>query len=189
MENGASAASRTSRKSGTAIRNKNINDFVGSYLRGKIHELPLDLQNKKIGEWDVSKVTDMMGLFGGYSKFNEDIGDWNVSNVKDMGEMFRYCEKFNQDLSKWNVSKVKNMYSMFYGCKKLDKHPNWVVNEKTDTRHMFDETLVKPKVLRRFPSEVKESRKSRKSSKNLGAGGGGYDSEGGNGRKTRKRVR
>lgn len=184
MENGTSASVKKSRKSGTVIRNRNINDFVGDYIRGKIHKLPPDLQNKKIGEWDVSKVTDMMGLFGGYSKFNEDIGDWDVSNVKDMGEMFRYCEKFNQDLSKWNVSKVKNMYSMFYGCKKLDKNPNWVVNEKTDTRHMFDETLVKPKVLKRFPSEVK---KSSKTSKN--PPGGGYDSEGGKRRKTRKNLR
>ena len=47
---------------------------------------------KKYGEinnWDVSKVTDMEGMFDGARSFNQPLNKWNVSKVTNMEDMFR----------------------------------------------------------------------------------------------------
>nr|WP_244831640.1 BspA family leucine-rich repeat surface protein [Candidatus Vampirococcus lugosii] len=49
--------------------------------------------------------------------FNQDIGNWDVSNVTDMEGMFLRAESFNQDISNWNVSNVTNMSMMFEEAK------------------------------------------------------------------------
>ena len=59
-----------------------------------------------IGEWDVSRVTDMNRMFLGAKNFNSDISNWDVSRVSDMSHMFYNAKLFNGDLSKWDVSKV-----------------------------------------------------------------------------------
>ena len=73
-----------------------------------------------INTWDVSKITDMSGLFKNKINFNSDISNWNVSNVVSMMEMFEYAESFNQDISFWNVSNVTDMTCMFYGASSFD---------------------------------------------------------------------
>ena len=42
------------------------------------------------------------------TKYGE-IGNWDVSRVTNMGGMFQGAKSFNQPLNKWNVSKVTNM--------------------------------------------------------------------------------
>jgi surface protein len=75
--------------------------------------------NSDISGWNVSKVEDMSEMFNVSTYFNQDLNNWDVSNVKNMKGMFRYCEDFNKDLSNWNVSKVEDMSEMFYRCKKF----------------------------------------------------------------------
>jgi len=58
-----------------------------------------------INTWDVSKITDMSGLFENKTKFNDDIGSWDVSNVEYMWRMFENASSFNQNISLWNVSR------------------------------------------------------------------------------------
>ena len=41
------------------------------------------------------------------------IEDWDVSNVTNMIGLFNGCYYFNDDISKWDVSKVTNMSIMF----------------------------------------------------------------------------
>ena len=36
---------------------------------------------KPIGNWDVSNVTDLIGMFYRARKFNQDISNWDVSSV------------------------------------------------------------------------------------------------------------
>ena len=59
--------------------------------------------NQDIGSWNVSSVTNMLGMFYNASAFNQDIGSWNVSSVTYMGSMFYGASAFNQDLSGWCV--------------------------------------------------------------------------------------
>ena len=86
-------------------------------------------KNADLNDIDVSKITDMRGLFAwrndlldfkynikyDFSKFNGDISNWDVSKVTSMKEMFEYS-MFNGDISNWDVSNVTNMDSMFYYC-------------------------------------------------------------------------
>ena len=41
-----------------------------------------------IGEWDVSRVTDMSGMFSRARLFNGDVSKWDVSSVQEMDGMF-----------------------------------------------------------------------------------------------------
>ena len=144
------------------INDSNIKQLVEMYhLKTKIDNLVLPLE--KIGDWDVSRVTNMSNLFYGMndfneplnnwkvskvnnmrnmfalcSEFNQPLSDWDVSNVENMASMFSKCEKFNQDLSKWNVSKVSNMSFMFSSCKNFNQDlSKWNVSEVKDMSYMF----------------------------------------------------
>ena len=46
------------------------------------------LLTRIIGGWDVSKVTNMSGMFRNAMLFDQDIGSWDVSKVTDMSFMF-----------------------------------------------------------------------------------------------------
>ena len=95
--------------------------------------------NGDISGWDVSKVTNMQGMFSHCKYFNKDLSKWNVSNVKNMNGMFFYCENFNQPLNKWDVSKVKNMNQMFMKCYKFNQDiSNWNVSNVTETGNYLD---------------------------------------------------
>lgn len=113
---------------------------------------------------DVSKITDMSGLFLCFNQFNGDISKWDVSNVQNMSWMFTESDfdgniskwdvssvksmesmfantRFNGDISKWDVSGVKNMSSMFFSSKfNNDSICNWNVSNVTNTRKMFYNT-------------------------------------------------
>ena len=42
-------------------------------------------------------------MFVGATLFNQPIGNWNVSKVTDMSNMFHGDSAFNPDISAWNV--------------------------------------------------------------------------------------
>lgn len=73
-----------------------------------------DAFNQDIGNWDVSKVTDMSQMFVA-KNFNKDISRWNVSKVTTVGYMFNASRSFDQNIGSWNVSNVSNMNGIFRG--------------------------------------------------------------------------
>jgi len=111
-----------------------------------------------IESWDVSRVTDMQGLFSpfyavlyenisDYYKsliidclldFELDISGWDVSNVTNMKGMFNGAYLFNADISEWNVSNVTNMSYMFYESEAFNADiGGWNVSNVTDMSFMF----------------------------------------------------
>lgn len=121
----------------TIINDSNIYDLVDAYLEDQT-QLPSDLIGVPIGNWDVSRVTNMIGLFNNQKNFNESINDWNVSNVTNMRSMFFEAENFNQSLNKWNVSKVENMSNMFGYCQNFNQPLNrWDITNVKDMSRMF----------------------------------------------------
>ena len=66
----------------TIITDDNIHELVEGYINGS-ELFPEDLINVQIGDWDVSRVTNMDFLFA-ERYFDEPIGGWDVSNVSFM---------------------------------------------------------------------------------------------------------
>jgi len=82
--------------------------------------------DQNIGSWDVSNVTDMVGILGvsivaqpegNVGVFNNggspSIGNWNTSRVTDMTQMFLNQTRFNQNIGSWDISNVTNFTAMF----------------------------------------------------------------------------
>jgi surface protein len=100
--------------------------------------------NQKIGNWDVSNVTNMDKMFaspapGGEAIFNQDISAWDTSNVTNMSHMFFLAKAFNQNIGKWNLSNVTNMERMLYRAESFNQNI-----EKWDTSNVnnMSQTLL-----------------------------------------------
>jgi surface protein len=66
-----------------------------------------------IGEWDVSRVTNMRDLFYDWAEFNSPLEKWDTSNALNMAGMFSGCREFNQPIGRWDTSRVTKMSRMF----------------------------------------------------------------------------
>ena len=69
-----------------------------------------------IGQWNVSGVSDMQGMFRAATSFNQDVSTWNVSSVLNMFALFRTASAFNQNLGSWTLSNAVNMSAMLEGA-------------------------------------------------------------------------
>ena len=121
------------------ITDDNIKNYVEVYLNESILKTN-DGEHLSsmppIGEWDVSKVTNMSRLFEGQALFKDQLSNWDVSNVTDMSYMFKGCSLFDSSL-KWDVSNVTNMSHMFEDCKQFKKTLDWEMRKVTDMSYMF----------------------------------------------------
>ena len=94
--------------------------------------------NQPMDTWDVSRVEDMESMFKEASTFNQPIGVWDVSCVADMGSMFKEASAFNQPIGAWNVSCVTDMGEMFSDVSVFNQDiGEWNVSRVTDMGNMF----------------------------------------------------
>ena len=99
--------------------------------------------NQDLSRWDVSAVRNMESMFHGASAFNQDLSGWDVSAVTDMRDMFSDASAFNQDLIGWDVSAVTSMASMFNGASAFNQDlSGWGVSDVTDMRGMFSNAIA-----------------------------------------------
>ena len=97
-----------------------------------------NVMRSPIGEWDVSNITDMYGIFSKAKLFNQDVSKWDVSKVTNIFGMFYSAESFNQDVSKWDVSEVTDMGGMFFQAESFNQDvSNWDVSKVTSMIYMF----------------------------------------------------
>ena len=90
-----------------------IRTAVEHYLRNPIKATKI---YGPISSWDVSRVTNMRGMFSFADSFNGDLSNWDVSQVTNMRNMFSFAKSFNGDISNWDVSQVTDMSGMFKGA-------------------------------------------------------------------------
>lgn len=89
----------------------NANNFTDTtrMLSGCTYLIEVNVQ-----DWDVSKVTNMKGMFYNTGNFEADFSTWDVSGVTDFDEMFYDSEIKTVDMSNWkhpNSSRMKNMFA------------------------------------------------------------------------------
>ena len=95
--------------------------------------------NQKIGNWDLSNVTNMRGMFN-FSNFNQSIEAWDVSKVENMNLTFSNSN-FNSPIEKWNVKNVKSMIETFAGSKFNQSLATWDVSNVTVMTVMFSTSI------------------------------------------------
>ncbi|WP_298477165.1 BspA family leucine-rich repeat surface protein [uncultured Maribacter sp.] len=94
--------------------------------------------NSSFGNWDVSRINNMTGVFQNAFNFNQPIGTWNVANVVDMSNMFWNNQVFNQDIGNWNTQNVKKMENTFLGATSFNQDiSNWNTSEVYTMRGLF----------------------------------------------------
>merc|ERR1711862_275565 len=112
------------------LDDSNIDDNVKNYVKNN--------HSCCIGEWDVSRVTNMNSLFKQFASFDQNLSSWNVAKVTDMGKMFYEASWFNQNLGSWNVAKVTDMDKMFYQASEFDQKLCWDLSHITDDEMKFN---------------------------------------------------
>ncbi len=94
--------------------------------------------NQNINHWDVSNVINIGNLFRDAKLFNQPLDQWDVSNVTNMPQVFMNAESFNQDIGYWDVSNVTNMGAMFNGAKSFNRDiGSWDVGNVDRMNAMF----------------------------------------------------
>ncbi|MEX2511598.1 MAG: BspA family leucine-rich repeat surface protein [Cyclobacteriaceae bacterium] len=124
------------------IQRRNENADLSCVCTSLVTDMSRMFENREfdqpIGNWDVSNVTDMNGMFSYTNFFNQPIGDWDVSKVTNMEEMFEGAHDFNQPIGNWDVGNVTDMNGMFYQTYSFNQPiGNWDVGNVTDMSRMF----------------------------------------------------
>lgn len=118
---------------------RNFNQSIGNWDVSNVNSMlgmfTLSTFNQPIGKWDVGKVTNMGSMFM-RSAFNQEIGNWNVDNVTNMFQMFLESP-FNQPIGDWDVSGVVTMANMFAVTSFNQPIENWNVSNVTNMSAMF----------------------------------------------------
>jgi len=125
-------------KGRTPLSNETIRNAVQKWNEGGSACEEVADEFGEIGDWDVSNVTSMSGLFTCANSFNDDISRWDTSSVVDMSRIFNAAISFNQPLEGWDTSSVTNMCSAFDSADSFNQPlEGWDTSSVTDMRFLF----------------------------------------------------
>ncbi len=94
--------------------------------------------NQPIGNWNVSSVTTMRGMFEDTDQFNQPLDQWDVGNVTEMSRMFAGTKSFNQSLNNWDTQSLEKANEMFKDNKIYNKPlNNWDTRFLKSAKGMF----------------------------------------------------
>jgi Mycoplasma protein of unknown function, DUF285 len=112
----------------------NIQDFSNLFSSSPHHRY----FNEPLDEWDMSRATDVSGMFQNCHWFNQPLRSWKLGNVKTMTRMFAAARNFNQPIGHWKVDQVQDMSYMFLHAFSLDQNLNeWNIRSVTSMEGMF----------------------------------------------------
>mmetsp|Transcript_17794 Transcript_17794/g.23031 ORF Transcript_17794/g.23031 Transcript_17794/m.23031 type:complete len:407 (+) Transcript_17794:57-1277(+) len=98
---------------------------------------------ESIGNWDVRKVTNMIGMFANTINLSVDLNTWDTESVTTTSLMFANSQGFNNEISNWKMDKVTDMSLMFVQAFAFNQDlSNWDVSKVTDMSSMFEFTLA-----------------------------------------------
>lgn len=66
--------------------------------------------------WNVSRLTNPIGMFDGATAFNVDISGWSTGSIVNMQEMFKNASSFSAPIGSWDVADVWNFTDVFDGA-------------------------------------------------------------------------
>ena len=114
----------------------NVSNAVSMYAMFQQTVSFTDLTNG-LAFWDVSKVTDMSGMFAS-SRFSGDVSAWQVGRVTDFSSFADFASSFTSDLSLWNVSSAQDLSWMFRASKLFNSNiANWDISSVADFSSMY----------------------------------------------------
>lgn len=97
--------------------------------------------NPEVRNWDTHSVTDMSVMFVEARNANPDVQNWDTRNVTNMSGMFLLAVLATPDVRNWDTGSVTNMSVMFNGA--FNANPdvrNWDTRSVTSMRSMFSGT-------------------------------------------------
>ena len=98
--------------------------------------------------------------------FNQPIGDWNVSNVNYMRGMFHGATSFTQDLRNWSIpNNPENVNMMFENCPISDANKPQNFHDVVTYGGRAKKTLRIRRANRKRPRKGTRSRKGRRTLK------------------------
>ena len=88
--------------------------------------------NNSIGNWNISNILEISGIFSGCASFNVPLNSWNTSSVTNMNNAFALATSFNQNIGNWDVSNVITFQSIFFAATQFnnggnDSIKNWQI--------------------------------------------------------------
>lgn len=96
----------------------------------------------RIGEWNLSSINNITGMFQGCTNFNQNLGGWNTGTIRFASNLFANCSKFtnggDNSIGNWNTANVEQFSNMFQGCSLFDGNVGaWTVSKSTNFSSMF----------------------------------------------------
>jgi surface protein len=106
-----------------------------------------DAFNQNLSSWDVSKVTNMGGMFQDNGAFNNsgsaDINNWRPISCSNFSSMFYNASTFNQPIGNWPISASNIGMGYMFSTSPFNQNIGaWDVSKVTAMNNMFQSTAT-----------------------------------------------